>query len=120
MNRMSGSFENDRVMGENKYPSRLHWTMSWIRHRSVFLGMVILPTILATGYYGLIASPQYQSEAEFVVRGQPSQSPGVLAGLLSGGSAGGTEDTYVVREYVTSRDAAQLLLYSQELAHVFD
>ena len=120
MNRVSVGFENDRMTGENRSPGRMHQTMSWIRRRSVFLGVVILPTVLASGYYGLVASPPYQSEAEFVVRGQPSQSPGVLAGLLSGGSSGGTEDTYVVQEYVTSRDAAQLLLRTQDLARVFD
>ncbi|WP_211500365.1 capsule biosynthesis protein [Gluconobacter cerinus] len=120
MNRVSLGFESDIAANGHKSPGRVKRLIFWIKRRPAFLGGVILPTVLASGYYGLMASPQYQSEAEFVVRGQPSQSPGSLAGLLSGGSSGGTEDTYVVQEYVTSRDAAQLLLRTQGLARVFD
>ncbi len=120
MNRVSLGFESDIMANGHKSPGRVKQLIFWIKRRPAFLGGVILPTVLASGYYGLVASPQYQSEAEFVVRGQPSQSPGSLAGLLSGGSSGGTEDTYVVQEYVTSRDAAQLLLRTQDLARVFD
>jgi len=120
MNRVFLSFEKNSTTGEKKSPDRMHRVAAWIRQHVIFLGVVILPTVLASGYYGLIASPQYQSEAEFVVRGQPSPSPGALAGLLSAGSSGGTEDTYVVQEYMTSRDAAQLMLRTQNIASVFN
>ena len=120
MNRVFLGFENNSTTGEQRSPDRMHRVAAWIRQHAIFLGVVILPTVLASGYYGLIASPQYQSEAEFVVRGQPSPSPGALAGLLSAGSSGGTEDTYVVQEYVTSRDAAQLMLRTQDLAGAFN
>ncbi|GBR62880.1 lipopolysaccharide biosynthesis protein [Gluconobacter wancherniae NBRC 103581] len=83
--------------------------------------MVVLPTLLAIIYYGLIASPQYVSQADFIVRGQTPQTPGLLAGILSsGGATGGSEDTYAVQDYVMSRDAAQLLLKTQDLSHVFN
>ncbi|WP_141307077.1 capsule biosynthesis protein [Gluconobacter roseus] len=108
------------MAGGQKISYRINRAAAWIWRRSVFLSVVILPTALACVYYGLIASPQYQSEAEFVVRGQASQSPGMLAGLLTAGASGGTEDTYVVQEYVTSRDAAQLMLRTQHLAEVFN
>ncbi|AFW00387.1 hypothetical protein Gbth_040_006 [Gluconobacter thailandicus F149-1 = NBRC 100600] len=82
----------------------MNQTISWIRRRSVFLGVVIVPTLLASGYYGLVASPQYQSEA----------------GLLSDGSSGGREDTYVVHEYVMPHDSAPMLRRTQDLARIFN
>ena len=87
-----------------------------------FLLAVMLPTLLAAVYYFGIASPQYVSEAQFVVRGQNNQSPGVLSSLLqtAGGGGSATEDTYVVQNYMMSRDAARYLIQTQNLRAVFD
>lgn len=120
MNKVSFSLRRNLTetsMDEPRHPTKL---MAWIKRRSIFLGVVIFPTLIAAGYYGLIASPQYLSQAEFVVRGQASQTPGMLAGLLSTASTGGSEDTYAVQDYITSRDAAHLLLQTQDLEHVYD
>ena len=96
-----------------------------VRGRSLnlpFLLLVMLPTLLAAIYFFAVASPQYVSEAQFVVRGQNNQSPGVLSSLLqtAGGGGSATEDTYVVQNYMMSRDAAKYLIRTQDLQAVFD
>lgn len=86
-----------------------------------FCGSVIFPTLAATIYYVIFASPQYVSEAQFIVQGQHNQSSTMLAGLLeASGGASASEDTYAVQDYVTSRDAADLLRHTQNLDAVYD
>jgi capsular polysaccharide transport system permease protein len=77
------------------------------RRLAVRLGLyVLLPTAVATGYYTVWASSQYESFATFTVQSselRPSLAmDGLLAGLASGGGAG--RDALVVRDYVLSRD----------------
>lgn len=91
------------------------------RRRASFLLFVILPTLVATVYYGLFAAPQYVSQAQFVVRGQGNQSPGMLSSLLAvGGGSSASEDTYAVQNYIMSRDAAQEMSRQEDLRAVFD
>ena len=93
---------------------------AWVRGNLGLCIGVILPTLLSAAYYSFLATPQYVSEAEFVVRGQNNQPNLMLAGLLEGSGGGATEDTYAVQTYVTSRDAAQLLVRTQNLKSVYD
>ena len=87
-----------------------------------FLLLVMLPTLLAAIYFFGIASPQYVSEAQFVVRGQGNQNPGMLSSLLqtAGGGGSASEDTYVVQNYMMSRDAASTLIRTENLRAIFD
>ncbi|MEJ5155928.1 capsule biosynthesis protein [Gluconobacter wancherniae] len=118
---MAKLFITSASRSDVKFGLSIRQITAWGRRRVVFLLMVVLPTLLAIIYYGLIASPQYVSQADFIVRGQTPQTPGLLAGILSsGGATGGSEDTYAVQDYVMSRDAAQLLLKTQDLSHVFN
>src|SRR5439155_1598481 len=52
----------------------------------------------------------YSSEVKFILRG-PNKAPtsAISAMLSSPGAAGGSEDTYAVLDYITSRDAARRL-----------
>ncbi|TAM06467.1 MAG: hypothetical protein EPN70_05685 [Paraburkholderia sp.] len=72
---------------------------------------VILPTAIATLYYGIIASDVYISESRFVVRGaQRPNSTGVVGALLQGtGLARSQDDTYPIIDYIQSRDALKEL-----------
>jgi capsular polysaccharide transport system permease protein len=81
------------------------------RENYLLLLIVIAPTLIATLYYGLIASDVYVSESRFVVRAQQKQpSPNLLGSLLQGGALGNSaSDAYPVREYVVSRDALKAL-----------
>ncbi|CCG42899.1 capsule polysaccharide export inner-membrane protein BexC [Magnetospirillum molischianum] len=72
----------------------------------LFVSVVLLPTLLATLYYGAIASDVYISESRFIIRKPSQQSSSALGLLLKGSSfSQSQDDTYTVREYIMSRDA---------------
>jgi capsular polysaccharide transport system permease protein len=76
----------------------------------LFLWCVALPTLLATVYYGLIASDIYVSQAHFVVRSPDKPSPSALGMVLKGvGFSNAGDETFAVREFINSRDALDQL-----------
>lgn len=93
-------------------PTRKNGALQRLRHiNRLFALTVILPTLLATIYFGFIASDVYVSESRFVVRssGRQSQSS-VFGALLQGtGFARAQDDTYPVIDYIQSRDALKEL-----------
>jgi capsular polysaccharide transport system permease protein len=70
----------------------------WLRW---FALVVVLPTLLAGAYYGLVASDVYISQAKFTIRGDRPAASGALELALFGAANGG-EDALIVREYVLS------------------
>lgn len=84
----------------------------WIWKRRWFALFVIAPTILASLYYGLIASDIYVSESRFVIK-SPDQKRGqmsTLANLIqTTGLSGGQEQTNEVLAFVRSRDALKAI-----------
>ena len=79
-----------------------------LKRRRWFLLFVVLPTLLATLYYGLIASDVYVSQSRFVIKapGQKSMPTGTLANLIqTSGFVGGEQETKEVMDYIRSRDA---------------
>ena len=90
-------------------PSRLEALVRRIDR--IFMLTVLLPTLVAAIYFGLIASDVYISEARFVVRNPQRQSvTSGLGSLLQGtGFARSQDDTYSVHDYVSSRDALREL-----------
>jgi capsular polysaccharide transport system permease protein len=81
-------------------------TRMLLRNR-LFWAVVVLPTIVAALYYGLVASDIYVSESRFLVRSpQRSLQTGLLGTLLQGsGIARTLDDSYTVHDFVLSRDA---------------
>lgn len=89
-------------------PTRRSALATWIRKRRWFLLFVILPTLLAAVYYGLIASDIYISESRFVIKSpdQKKSQMSTLANLVqTTGMSGGQEQTNEVLTFVRSRDA---------------
>ena len=85
-------------------PSR--WQRLRSRLDAVFLLTVLLPTLLASVYFGLVASDVYISESRFVVRNPQRQVPSGLGALLQGTAfARSQDDTHAVHDFVRSRDA---------------
>lgn len=81
---------------------------------------VILPNLLFFVYLTCIASPQYVSEAHFMVRSEHAQSSPSLAMLMqAGGESITSENTYAVQDYMMSRDAMNLLISGHDLTKVF-
>ena len=85
----------------------------------LFLLLVVVPSVAAIFYFGLIAAPMYVSEAQFVVRSSSQPTAGtldsVLAGVGFGTASTGTTDAYVVHQYVMSRDAVRDLQAHHDL-----
>lgn len=78
-----------------------------------FLAIVVLPTLLAAGYYWLVASDQYQSETHFLVRTAQQDKPTIIGGLsqvLSGGTGENSgPEAMSVADYLTSHDVVETL-----------
>jgi len=84
----------------------------WLKKRRWFVAFVIVPTLLATLYYGLFASDIYISESRFVIKSpdQKRSSMSSLANLIqTTGLSGGQEQTNEVLAFVHSRDALKAL-----------
>jgi capsular polysaccharide transport system permease protein len=80
----------------------------WFFRRGLIV-LVAMPTLLATIYYGLVASERYVSEARFIVR---SVSAGPRMGGLdlvarTLGISRAVDDTEAVNAYLLSRDAVR-------------
>ncbi len=97
--------------------------MAFIRNK-IGLGLffsVIVPNILLFLYLTCLATPQYISEAHFMVRGEHSVSGLPLTMMLQSGAGESvtSDDTFAVQDYLVSRDAMTLLLRNNDLARVF-
>lgn len=76
----------------------------------IFLLTVLLPTLAAAAYYGIVASDVYISESRFVVRSPQRQTAAGLGALLqSTGISRSQDDTYSVHDFISSRDALREL-----------
>ena len=86
----------------------------------LFLLAVVVPTLLATLYYGLIASDIYVSESRFVVRSPQRQTETGLGALLQGaGFSRSQDDTFSVQDFMLSRDALRNLENRLHLSSLF-
>jgi capsular polysaccharide transport system permease protein len=81
--------------------------------KRLFVLLVVAPTLLVLLYLVAFASPQYRSEAQFVVRGmqpEPASTSGLGQLLGVGAGLSGTQkEAQTVREYLLSADAIAAL-----------
>jgi len=91
-------------------PAR-QWTLPWTALSFIF--MVLIPATLATIYYVLLASPQYQVESQFSVRSASQSSIATMGLPMIGGGGAQSQDSYIVTSYIESlqliRDVQQEL-----------
>ena len=84
------------------------WLASLKKNR-LFVAVVIVPTLIASIYYGLIASDVYISESRFIVRAPQRQATTGLGALLQSGGVStfirAVDDIYSVHDFMLSRDA---------------
>lgn len=91
---------------EPSWQSKLH---AWSIRNRAFLLIVVLPTLLVAGYYYLLATDQYRSEAHFMVKSSQNNT-GAASGLgallsLGGGMTQSHTDAMSVVDYLLSNDA---------------
>lgn len=94
----------------------------WFRRHRGFLLVVLLPSLLASLYVGVIVSDQYVSETHFVVRAAGT-SQGTSSGIgqllgMNQVSASQTE-SLALGDYLTSHDAAAVLERQLSLSALF-
>jgi capsular polysaccharide transport system permease protein len=84
--------------------------VNFFKRHKLFASTVVVPTLIASIYYGMIASDIYISESQFVVRApdKPTVS-GLGAMLQSTGLSSAHDDVYTARDYILSRDALSSL-----------
>lgn len=102
---------NPKLIGHQKKS-----TPWWKKLPVAFLGLVVLPTLIAAFYYLVIASPLYVSEARFIVRAPNSSQPSSLGmALQTAGLSSAQTDAYAVHEYIDSRDSLRDLGRTMDL-----
>lgn len=87
-----------------------------------FLLMVVLPTLAAGLYYGLMVSNQYVSEFRFAVRNQdfaPAGTTSATSALGAAARAGVYTDNFLVIDYLTSRQAVEDLMATVDLRDMY-
>lgn len=85
-----------------------------------FLLIVVLPTLTAALYFGIVAADIYVSEARFVVRGAERPAGGsALNGILqTAGVASSRDESFSVHDYILSRDVVRSLSEAHALKEV--
>lgn len=81
--------------------------------------MVLVPLVVASIYFGLVASPQYATEFKFALR---SSDHGVLDSLTGLGGFGGSQqsqDAQIVANYVRSRGMIEALKTEPDVRAIF-
>ncbi len=74
------------------------------------LCLVVMPTLAAALYYGVVATPSYTSTSSFVVRKPNASGLSVFNKILqTAGLARTQDDGFVVHQFLISRDAVALL-----------
>lgn len=95
--------------------------VSFYGRYDLFLWVVVIPCLLSAVYLFLIASDRYVSEAEFLVRSASSSGYETAQAMVeSRGLSKAKDETYVIGEYIESRDALDWLLKKENLRGVFN
>lgn len=111
------------------FPMKLKRGRVLKRVNYTFLIAVIIPTSLATLYFGLLASDVYESQSQFVVKSPDKAATTGLGTLLkSVGFSNAGDEIFATQDYVLSRDALRALnrgsaverAYSRPGISVFD
>jgi len=80
------------------------------RANPLFAATVVVPTVAATLYFGLLASDVYVSQSQFVVRSPSKPATSSLGILLkSVGFSNAGDETLITHDYMRSRDALRSL-----------
>src|SRR5690606_20652886 len=83
------------------------------KNRFLFIGIVLIPFVIAIVYYALFATNRYVSVAEIAVRQTDNANPAAeapgLALLLGAVNPTSREETLYLRQFITSADMLNIL-----------
>lgn len=96
----------------------------WFQRHRAFLSIVILPTLIVAAYFFIVASDQYESEADFIVRASQESSQAAPTGLgqvlsMAGGASESQSGAMSVGDYLSSHDAVAALRGHDQLVERF-
>jgi capsular polysaccharide transport system permease protein len=80
---------------------------------------VVVPVLIASLYFGLIASDRYVATTSFVVRGADSAPKTDMMGILTGTNAQSVEQAMILRSYLLSSDLLSDLRVEMPLEDMF-
>ena len=90
------------------------------RTNPLFLATVIIPSVIATIYFGLLASDVYVSQSQFVVRSPDKPATSGLGVLLkSVGFSNAGDEIFITHDFVKSRDALRSLNQDGEVEKAY-
>lgn len=90
------------------------------RANPLFLATVVVPTLAAAIYFGLLASDVYVSQSQFVVRSPDKPATTGLGVLLENvGFSNAGDEIFITHDYVRSRDALRSLNRNGEIAEAY-
>lgn len=85
----------------------------------LFVTLVLIPTLIATVYFGILARPVYVAEAQFVVRSQRDNTPNALGMALQGiGLSTSSSDSFLAHSYLKSRYALEAVAKEVEIQNI--
>jgi len=97
----------------------LAWLAAAVRRNPWFAAIVVLPSLVAGLYYGLIASDIYVSEARYIVRSVNGTRNSIFGTMLQGTGLGPSQnDAYAVQNFIQSRDITRRLEAEHDLRGV--
>lgn len=99
------NFSAKSIFEMPKLPSRKIRKVSWTTIS--FVLAVIVPTIFTGLYFAFVASPQYEVETQFAVRGSSQNSFNALGLGTLIGTAPQSGDSYIVADYIHSQQILQ-------------
>ncbi|MDC7710851.1 hypothetical protein [Vogesella indigofera] len=93
------------------FKSAFSSALGWLKKHPGFVAMVVAPTLVTGGYFGLVASDRYVSESQLTVKqsnnGAAAASIGIAA--LIGGVSTTREDVHYLRQHILSLDMLKAL-----------
>ena len=107
----------EKKLGKNDADDWLRKAIGFVKQKPWFAITVVMPTLLATLYYGVIASDLYVAETHFVIRSaaQPQGAASLGTFLQSVGISRSTDDTFSVHDFIMSRNIVSDLAAKQSL-----
>jgi capsular polysaccharide transport system permease protein len=93
----------------------------YFRAHFLFALLVALPTLASAVYFFVIAANRYESEIKFVVRSPATSAANQLSGIVQSSSVvRSSDDAYIVKGFMLSRDAMNYLVENAGLMAVFE
>jgi capsular polysaccharide transport system permease protein len=86
---------------------------------AAFIALVLVPLVVESIYWGLIASKQYTTEAKFALRSGESSPLDALGGILGAPASQQMQDTQIIANYIKSRSMVEALNKALDLRRIY-